>query len=148
MTQAASNFSIVRIYIKDFSFEAPGGHQSFTHEWAPERTVDTDVSFVQVAEFLYEVSTRITVTAENAGATAYMAEAVQAGLFRLTGFAPPMLDRVLHAVCPNALFPYLREVLDSMIVKASFPALMLDPINWDAIYTDLMQKSGRLPGGR
>lgn len=147
MTQAGGNFSIVRIYLKDFSFEAPGGHQSFTREWAPETTLDTDVVATQVAEDLYEVSTRITVTAENDGSTAYMVEAVQAGLFKLSGFAPAMLDRVLHAVCPNALFPYLREVLDSMVIKGSFPALMLDPINWDALYSDLMKKSGRLPGG-
>lgn len=146
VTQAGGNFRIVRIYLKDVSFEAPGGHHSFTNDWKPELSIDTDVAAAQVAEDLHEVATRITVTAENAGTAAFMAEAVQAGLFHLSGFDAAMQDRILHTVCPNALFPYLREVLDSIAVKASFPALMLDPINWDALYTDLMRKAGRLPG--
>jgi len=143
MNPPPATFSILRIYIKDFSFEAPGGHHSFTSAWAPDISLDTDVAASQVAEDTFEVATRITVTAENAGATAYLAEAVQAGLFKVAGYDAAMKDRILHAVCPNALFPYLREALDSMIVKASFPALMLDPIDWDALYADLMRKSGQ-----
>jgi preprotein translocase subunit SecB len=146
MPQPQPTFTILRIYLKDASFEAPGGHGSFTHDWRPETSLDTDVAANQVAEDTFEVATRITVTAHNAGTVAYQAEAVQAGLFKVAGFDAATKDRVLHAVCPNALFPYLREVIDSMVVKASFPPQMLAPIDWDTLYLDLMRRSGQTPG--
>ena len=36
------------------------------------------------------------------------------------------------AFCPNILFPYARETLDSLVTRGSFPALMLAPVNFDA----------------
>ncbi|MFT5008453.1 MAG: preprotein translocase subunit SecB, partial [Granulosicoccus sp.] len=38
------------------------------------------------------------------------------------------------AYCPNILFPYAREAVDAAVVKGSFPALMLAPVNFDALY--------------
>jgi preprotein translocase subunit SecB len=36
--------------------------------------------------------------------------------------------------CPSILFPYGREAVDALVVKGSFPALMLAPVNFDAVY--------------
>jgi preprotein translocase subunit SecB len=41
---------------------------------------------------------------------------------------------MLAAFCPSILFPYARENIDSLIVKGSFPPLMLAPVNFDALY--------------
>ena len=37
-------------------------------------------------------------------------------------------------MCPNILYPYAREAVDSLVVKGSFPALMLAPINFELLY--------------
>jgi preprotein translocase subunit SecB len=38
------------------------------------------------------------------------------------------------------LFPYAREALDSLVIKGSFPPLMLAPVNFDAIYEQSRQQ--------
>ena len=44
------------------------------------------------------------------------------------------LGQTLGSFCPNVLFPYAREAIDSIVTKGSFPPLMLAPVNFDAIY--------------
>ena len=44
-------------------------------------------------------------------------------------------------MCPNILFPYAREAIDNLVVKGSFPALMLSPINFDALYQQQKQQA-------
>ena len=48
-------------------------------------------------------------------------------------------EQLLATVCPNILFPYAREAVDNLVVKGSFPALMLSPINFDALYAQQKQ---------
>lgn len=39
------------------------------------------------------------------------------------------------------LFPYARETIDNVLVKGSFPALMIPPINFDALFASAMQQA-------
>jgi preprotein translocase subunit SecB len=40
----------------------------------------------------------------------------------------------LAVVCPNILFPYIREVVTDVSVRAGFAPVLLNPINFDALY--------------
>jgi preprotein translocase subunit SecB len=37
-------------------------------------------------------------------------------------------------VAPTILFPYAREAVDNLVVKGGFPALMIAPVNFDALF--------------
>ena len=37
------------------------------------------------------------------------------------------MDAVLGIACPNILFPYVREVISDIVVRAGFPPVMLAP---------------------
>ncbi|MCY4263495.1 MAG: protein-export chaperone SecB, partial [Gammaproteobacteria bacterium] len=65
---------------------------------------------------------------------AFLVEIQQAGIFTAKGFKESDLERILATVCPNILFPYARECIDALLVKGSFPAIMLSPINFEALY--------------
>ena len=82
----------------------------------------------------FEVTIKVTITATNAEETAFLVELEQAGLFTIANIPEEQLQPMLGAMCPNILFPYLRESVDSLVVKGGFPALMLAPINFDALY--------------
>ena len=135
-----AQFALQRIYIKDVSFEAPNSPAAFTKQWKPEVKLDLNTNGRKVDEQHYEVSVKITVTAKNEGETAFLVELVQCGLFAAVNIPEQQLAPMLGAMCPNILFPYLRENIDNLVVKGGFPALMLAPVNFDAIYAQALKR--------
>ncbi len=134
-------FALQRIYLKDASFEAPNTPNAFTKAWQPEIQLDLNSSARKLDEQHYEVSVKVTITAKNEEETAFLVELVQCGLFAMVNIPEHQLQPMLGAMCPNILFPYLRESVDSLVTKGGFPALMLAPINFDALYQQRVQQA-------
>ncbi|WP_197472551.1 protein-export chaperone SecB, partial [Oleiphilus sp. HI0067] len=63
-----------------------------------------------------------------------------AGIFRIVGLEGVQYHHAVGAVCPNLLFPYLRESIDNIVVKGGFQPVMLAPINFDAMFAQAMAK--------
>jgi preprotein translocase subunit SecB len=84
----------------------------------------------------------------NGDEVAFIVEVQQAGIFLIKGLDQGAMSHTLGAFCPNILFPYARETIDSLVVRGSFPALMLAPVNFDALYAQelhRMQEAGETP---
>ena len=126
------NFSIARIYTKDLSLESPRAPQIFEKQWNPKLGLEVDVLNEKLNETLYEVILKLGVTVKTDDEVAFLIEIQQAGVFVLQGFDEQTIEHILGSMCPNILFPYARETIDSLAVKATFPAPMLAPINFDA----------------
>jgi preprotein translocase subunit SecB len=58
----------------------------------------------------------------------------------IAGLDATAMSHTLGAFCPNLLFPYAREALDNLVVRGSFPALMLAPVNFDALYAQQLER--------
>ena len=127
------NFSIARIYTKYLSLESPKSPKIFESNWQPKLGLDVDVQHSVLNEGLFEVVLKLAVTVTTEDQTAFLIEVQQAGIFAIAGFDDATRDQILGAMCPNILFPYARETIDMLAVKASFPAPMLAPINFDAM---------------
>lgn len=136
--QKAPQFAVQRTYIKDASFEAPNTPEIFTSAWQPEVGVELNTATQQLGEAVYEVVLTVTVTVKNDEKTAFLVEVQQGGIFAIDGLENAELQHTLGAFCPNILFPYAREAIDNLVVKASFPALMLAPVNFDALFAQQM----------
>ena len=126
------NFSIARIYTKDLSLESPRAPQIFEKQWNPKLGLEVDVLNEKLNDTLYEVILKLGVTVKTDDEVAFLVEIQQAGVFVLQGFDEQTIEHILGSMCPNILFPYAREIIDSLAVKATFPAPMLAPINFDA----------------
>ncbi|WP_436877726.1 protein-export chaperone SecB [Siccibacter turicensis] len=136
-------FQIQRVYTKDISFEAPNAPQVFQKDWQPEVKLDLDTASNQLAEDVYEVMLRVTVTATVEGETAFLCEVQQAGIFTVGGIEGTQLAHCLGAYCPNILFPYARECITNLVSRGTFPQLNLAPVNFDALFMNyLQQQSG------
>jgi preprotein translocase subunit SecB len=131
---AGNQFMIQRVYIKDLSFEAPNTPQIFTHKWEPELGLDINTSHTELDKGIYEVVLTVLVNVKNQGSTAFLVEIKQAGIFTIQGIEAEQLDHLLGSFCPSILFPYAREAITSEVIRASFPQLVLSPINFDALY--------------
>ncbi|WP_221799999.1 protein-export chaperone SecB [Oceanobacter mangrovi] len=131
-------FALQRVYIKDASFEVPNAPLIFTKEWKPELKLDLNSGARKADDKHYEVSVKVTVTAKVEEETAFLVEVMQSGLFLADNIPEEQLKPMLGAMCPNIIFPYVREAIDALVVKGGFPALMLAPINFDGLYQQRM----------
>ena len=134
-------FAVQRLYLKDSSLETPNSPQVFTKQWKPEVNLEMNTATNQLSEEHFEVVLTLTVTAKNDGDTAFLVEVHQAGIFVADGFDPQTLHQTLGIVCPNIIFPYAREAVDNLVTRGSFPALLLAPVNFEALYVQAMRQA-------
>lgn len=146
--QQNAGFALQRIYLKDFSFESPRAPQVFQSQWKPQVHMDLNTGNAKVGDDLYEVVLTITLTAKQDDEVALLVEIKQAGIFAIQGLEGPRLAHALGAFCPNILFPYARETIDSMVTKGSLPPFMLAPVNFDAIFAEAMQRKQQEAAGQ
>lgn len=127
-------FTIQRIFTLDVSFESPNAPAIFQEKWQPKVKIDLNTRAKAIKDNNFEVVLTLGVCAKLAEKTAFLCEVQQAGIFGIAGFSAEAQEKMLAAYCPTVLFPYARETIDSAVTKGSFPALMLAPVNFDAIY--------------
>src|SRR5690606_13042601 len=139
-TQKQPSFALQRIYIKDLSFESPNAPATFQKEWKPQISMDLNTRNQALSSNQFEVVLSMTITAKVEDKVAFIIEIQQAGVFLAEGLNQQQLAQTLGAFCPNILFPYARETIDTVVLKGSFPALLLTPINFDAIFADSMRR--------
>ena len=135
-------FVMQRIYTKDISFESPATPGVFRKQWQPKINIDLNTKSDKIDDDNnYEVVLTITVTAKVDDETAFLVEVQQSGIFFVKGFGGDVLRRLLGTAAPNILFPYARESIDTLVVKGGFPALMLAPVNFDALYQQALTQA-------
>jgi len=138
---AAPEFALERIYVKDLSFESPRSPEVFRGPWQPQIHLDINTRTGALGDERYEVVLTVTVHAKSAeGQSLMIVEVQQGGVFRIRGLDDERMRRVLATHCPGILFPYIRESIDALVVKGGFPALMLAPVNFDAMYEEALKQ--------
>ena len=131
-----------RLYLKDASFESPQSPHVFAETWDPDMRLDINTSTNSLPKGRTEVVLRATVEAQHKteGTVAFICEVQQAGVFVLEGGDDETKRRAIGTLCPNMLFPYVREAIDSLVIKGGFPAMQLAPVNFDALYAQALQQ--------
>ena len=132
--QVEQEFKIQRVFLKDLSFESPLGAEAFLKQLQPSVNQEIATETRKIDDKHFEVVLKLTITASTEDKTVFLIEIQQAGIFYLSGIADTNIAQVLNTVCPQVLFPYARETIDSVLNKGTFPALMLAPINFDALF--------------
>ena len=134
MSEQQPVFIIEKIYVKDLSLEIPNAPGIFLERDTPEVNLQLGSKHRSLDQGLYEVLLTVTVTAKIKDKVMFLVEAQQAGIFRIQHVADEEIDPVLGIGCPNILFPYLRETVSDTVTRAGFPAVILNPVNFEAIY--------------
>ncbi|SDX15436.1 protein-export chaperone SecB [Thiocapsa roseopersicina] len=140
-TQSERQFSVQRVYVKDASFESPNAPDIFRGEWKPTHELNVSTKVNRIQDDLFEVVLSVTVSAQLGDKTAFIVEVQQAGIFGIAGFAEQEMGAMVGAYCPNLLFPYAREVVSDLVSKGSFPQLVLQHVNFDALFAQHQQEA-------
>jgi preprotein translocase subunit SecB len=143
MTEAAAAqpiFSMDKIYVKDISLEIPHAPQIFLDHSSPQIDVQLHSQAIAIEEGVFDVTITCTVTAKLGEKVMFLIEAKQAGIFQARHIPNPELEAVLAVMCPNILFPYLREVVSDVSVRGGFAPVLLNPINFEMLYQQQKQQ--------
>jgi len=141
--RAGGQLAIKRIYVKDVSFEVPLGLEAFGQQWQPRVNQDIAAEVKRLNDNEYEVVLNLTISVQQEEKMLCVVEVHQAGVFLLAGFEAAQLAHVLNTRCPAILFPYARELIDSLVVRGNLPPLMLPPINFEVLFQQAVREKGR-----
>jgi preprotein translocase subunit SecB len=147
-TATAKTLVLQKIYVKDLSFESPKAPSVFTTNVSPTTQLNIRTSAQQVAPNTQEVTLTLTVEAKEQDATVFLIEIAQAGIFSIEGYTAEEHSMLVGSFCPNTLYPFAREAIADIVLRGGFPQLLLQPINFDALYARAMREAvGRNGGG-
>ena len=134
--------SLQTMYIKDVSFEAPNSPGVFLEEEVlPETKINLANTHDKIGDDSYDVCLKVRVESTYNNKTIFVAEVEQAGVFVIRGYTEDEVKGLIAVFCPNTLFPYIRELVSSLVTKAGFPALLLQPINFEALYAQAIEEA-------
>lgn len=139
--QQQPQFGIEKIYLKDLSLEVPSAPQIFLERESPQIEINVHNGAGPLDQAgLYEAVLTVTVTAKLKDKTVFLVEVAQAGIFQILNLPAAELDAVLGVLCPNTLLPYAREAVASVMVRAGFPPVVLQHMNFDAAYQERLRQ--------
>ena len=129
-----------KIYIKDFSFESPRAPDVFVARVTPQTQLNIKSSAKEVSGGAHEVTLTLTVEAKDEDKTLFLIELEQAGVFLIQGYTPDEQQMLVGSYCPGTLYPFAREAISDMVSRGGFPQLLLQPINFDALYAQAVRE--------
>ncbi len=140
-------FGIEKLYIKDLSVEVPHAPEIFLAKDTPQVNIKLSTEAKNIEQDIFEVSLNVSVAAvfpkskdQAEEVNVFLVEANQAGIFRVVNIPEEQLDPLLAIACPTVLFPYAREVISEATSKAGFPPVILQPVNFEALYLQKLQE--------
>lgn len=147
--QTGYKLDLLKVYVKDISFESPMAPGIFNNQSAtPGVDVQLNVRHQAVDEGVYECVLIVSVNGKLDDKHAFLAEVHQAGVYRISGIEQDAdLTAMLEITCPNMLFPFAREAVNDLVGRGGFPQLLLSPINFERLYKHKQQnKTGNGQG--
>ncbi len=120
--------------VKDLSFENPNAPGVFQWQGQPQIDVQFNIGANRIADDAHEVVLKIDVRATSADKVAFQVELAYAGLFGIRNVPEDQIQPFLFAEAPRLVFPFARRVLADAVRDGGFPPLLLDPIDFGALY--------------
>jgi preprotein translocase subunit SecB len=137
----APQIAILGQYVKDLSFENPNAPAIYQQQAQPEIDVQFQIGVKPVSEEVHEVALTVTAHAKSGENTVFRVELVYAGLFGARNIEEPQLHPYLYAEAPRLLFPFARAIVADQIRDGAFPPLLLDPIDFGAMYQQQIEQT-------
>ena len=135
-------FNLERTYLKDVSFESPFASHAAPLGNSSRFDADFQSNVTSIGDNRYEVCLTLTGKGINSETenVVYIIELAQAGVFLKEGeIEEELLKKIGLTDCLAILFPYLREAVDSILVKSGFPPLVIGNIDFQSSYLHALE---------
>jgi preprotein translocase subunit SecB len=139
--QPAVQVRVVGQYIKDLSFENPNVRKLIEGPGEkPALRIEVNVNATKLADKMFEAAILFKAEAASQTGVIYDLELTYAGLFEVQNLPEQALEPFLLINCPALLFPFLRRIVADLTREGGFPPLLLDPIDFAALFVQRQQQ--------
>lgn len=140
----APHISVNAQYIKDLSFENPGAPASLAADRTqnPNVQLALDLHVVRLEDEgdVFEVALHIDAKTILNDKPLFIVELVYAGVFTLMNIDKEDQKAILGIHCPAMIFPFARKVIADVTQDGGFQPLMIDPIDFGALFHKKMME--------
>lgn len=137
----APSLNLIGQYVRDLSFENPGAPGSIMLGGGnPAFNVAISVAVKKQSDDVYAVELNLNAKANRAEQVLFNVELVYGGVFRIRNVPENQLSTLLMVECPRLIFPFARQVLANVTQQGGFPPLMMEPVDFFAIYRQNLAK--------
>ncbi len=144
--QTGPQLNVLGQYIKDFSFENPNAPRSLApSQTQPAINIQINVNANPLSETDFEVTLTLEGKAENSGTLLFAFDLTFAGVFRIQNVPKEHVPPLVMIECPRLLFPFAREIVATAVRNGGFPPLLLDPVDFVALYQQKMAQQQQPP---
>lgn len=143
-------FKFQKAYLKDTSYESPNVPRLLLAEPKPQQlSAQFNVTHQAMddEQRFYEVVLHIRIASIQDDEVAFVVELQQAGVFEIAGVAPEKLPILLEVRCPEILLGFARQAVCDLVVKGGFPQLLINPVNFHALYSQKLGSNERQAQG-
>jgi preprotein translocase subunit SecB len=120
-------------YVKDLSFENPGA-PLMNPTARPQIDLGVDLQARPLDGDRFEVEPM------------FLLELVYAGLILVQSAPPEIVQQVLYIDVPHLIFPFARRIVADAIRDGGMPPLMIEPIDFGALYRARLAENQLRPG--
>lgn len=128
-------------YVKDLSVENPNAPNSFGWGTAPEVDLQVHIAVNTVNEEVHEVTMKLTAKAQTEEGVQFSVELDYATLFGIRNVSEEQAHPFLFGEAPRLMFPFARRVIADAVRDAGFPPLVLEPIDFNALYVQQREQA-------
>ncbi len=136
----APQVGIITQYVKDLSFENPNAPAVYQWQGQPQIDVQFNFGSGQVGDDVYEVVLKAEIKAVSGSQTAFQIELSYGALFALRNVPADQLQPFLFAEAPRLIFPFVRRIVADVVRDGGFPPLLLEPIDFTALYMAQLER--------
>ncbi len=127
-------------YVRDMSFENPNTPESLRAQGMPVMDVNIGMDARKLEDDkiqnMYEVVLNVRAIAKRGEDTVFIAELQYGTTVSLNNVPEDQHHPLLLIEIPRMAFPYARQILSDMTVQGGYPPLLLNPVDFQALYVD------------
>lgn len=127
--------NVLAQYVKDFSFENPNAPKSLQpRQQQPSINIHINVNAEPLSDNEFEVALIMNAKAGSDDDLLFNIELTYCGIFRIHNVPQDHVHPFVFIECPRLLFPFSRQIVADAARNGGFPPLMIDPVDFAALY--------------
>ena len=140
--EGGPQIAVITQYVKDLSVESPNSPAVFQWQAQPHVDVQFNINVNNVSEEVHEVILKVNVSARSDNGVHFVIDLSYAGLLGLRNLPEEAMGPFLLIEAPRLLFPFVRQIVADSVQHIGFPPLLLEPIDFNAVYLQQLNAMG------